>query len=59
MLGGWGFGECSAKQGLSHSLPADIEAGRTLVEFSEHALRQIDIHATDRPDYGELVGEVC
>jgi len=59
LLGGWGFGECSAKQGLNHGLPADIEPGRPLVEFSEHALRQIDIHATDRPDYGELVGEVC
>jgi hypothetical protein len=54
-LARWGFGECSAEQGLNHGLPADIEPDRPLVELSEHALCQIDIHATDRPDYGELL----
>ena len=53
------FRQCSCEQGLDHSLPADIEPGRPLIELPKHALGQIDIHAADGSADCEPVSEVC
>jgi hypothetical protein len=58
----WSFfpllAECSREQRFDYCLTADIEPGCPLIEFSQHALSEVDVHATDRSDHGEFVGEV-
>src|ERR1017187_954964 len=49
--------QCSREQRLDHCLAAYVESGRPLIEIPQHALSQIDIHATHRSDHGELVRE--
>ncbi len=57
----WSFfpllAECSREQRFDYRLTADIESGSPLIEFSQHALSEFDVHATDRSDHGEFVGE--
>jgi hypothetical protein len=46
-----------SEERLDYGLATDIGPGRTFVKFPQHALGQIDVHATDGPDHRELVGE--
>ena len=38
------FLQRAAEQGLDNGLTANVESDRTLVEFAQHALCQVDIH---------------
>jgi hypothetical protein len=45
------------QQSLDYGLSADIEARGSLVEFPQHAFRQIHVQPADWPYDGELIGK--
>ncbi len=44
-------------EGLDHGLPAHVERRRGLVQFLQHAGREIDVHPPDRLHHLSAVGE--
>jgi hypothetical protein len=39
--------QSSREERFDYRLTADIEPGSPLIEFSQHALSEVDVHATD------------